>query len=56
MEDIFYKNLLKSIAEKERQLAILIDPDKFNSSETDSLDRESQTTIKKLSQTTMSVV
>jgi putative glycerol-1-phosphate prenyltransferase len=36
MEDIFYKNLLKSIAEKERQLAILIDPDKFNSSETDS--------------------
>ncbi len=36
MEDIFYKNLLKSIAEKERQLAILIDPDKFNISETDS--------------------
>lgn len=34
MEDIFYKNLLKSIAEKERQLAILIDPDKFNISET----------------------
>lgn len=36
MEENFYKNLLKSVAEKERQLAILIDPDKFNSSETDS--------------------
>ena len=34
MEDIFYKNFLKSIAEKERQLAILIAPDKFNIAET----------------------
>lgn len=34
MEENFYKNLLKSIAENERQLAILIDPDKFNISET----------------------
>jgi hypothetical protein len=29
MEGLFYKTLLKSIAEKEKQLAILIDPDKF---------------------------
>ncbi len=34
MEEKFYKNLLKSIAENERQLAILIDPDKFNIAET----------------------
>ncbi|KXN98133.1 geranylgeranylglyceryl phosphate synthase [Aequorivita aquimaris] len=34
MEENFYKNLLKSVAEKENQLAILIDPDKFDISET----------------------
>lgn len=36
MEGIFYKTFLKSVAEKEKQLAILIDPDKFNISETNS--------------------
>ena len=36
MQENFYKNLLKSVAERKRQLAILIDPDKFNISETDS--------------------
>jgi putative glycerol-1-phosphate prenyltransferase len=36
MEDIFYKNLLRSVAEKKRQLAILIDPDKFDKTEIDS--------------------
>ena len=36
MEEIFHKTFLKSVAEKERQLAILIDPDKFNISETKS--------------------
>ncbi|MDN3722838.1 geranylgeranylglyceryl/heptaprenylglyceryl phosphate synthase [Aequorivita sp. SDUM287046] len=35
MEGIFYKIFLKSVAEKEKQLAILIDPDKFNNSEID---------------------
>ncbi len=34
MEENFYKNLLKSVSEKEKQLAILIDPDKFNISVT----------------------
>ena len=34
MEGIFYKSFLKRIDEKEKQLTILIDPDKFNSSET----------------------
>ena len=34
MEENFYKNLLKSVAEKENQLTILIDPDKFDISET----------------------
>ncbi len=34
MEGAFYKSFLKSVAEKEKQLAILIDPDKFNISET----------------------
>ncbi|MBK5212627.1 MAG: geranylgeranylglyceryl/heptaprenylglyceryl phosphate synthase [Flavobacteriaceae bacterium] len=34
MEGPFYKSFLKSVAEKEKQLAILIDPDKFNISET----------------------
>ncbi|WP_410006855.1 geranylgeranylglyceryl/heptaprenylglyceryl phosphate synthase [Aequorivita nionensis] len=33
MEGIFYKSFLKRIDEKEKQLTILIDPDKFNSSE-----------------------
>lgn len=33
MEGIFYKSFLKSVAEKEKQLAILIDPDKFNISD-----------------------
>ncbi|MCB0468424.1 MAG: geranylgeranylglyceryl/heptaprenylglyceryl phosphate synthase [Aequorivita sp.] len=36
MEENFYKNLLRSVAEKEKQLAILIDPDKFDISETKS--------------------
>ncbi len=36
MEGIFYKSFLKSIAEKEQQLAILVDPDKFDISETKS--------------------
>jgi putative glycerol-1-phosphate prenyltransferase len=36
MEEYFYKNLLKSVFQKEKQLAILIDPDKFDISETDS--------------------
>lgn len=36
MEGIFYKSFLKSVAEKEKQLAILIDPDKFAVSETNS--------------------
>ncbi|SRX52325.1 geranylgeranylglyceryl/heptaprenylglyceryl phosphate synthase [Aequorivita sp. CIP111184] len=30
MEGIFYKTFLKSVAKKEKQLAILIDPEKFN--------------------------
>lgn len=34
MEGIFYKSFLKSVAENEKQLAILIDPDKFAISET----------------------
>ncbi|MGO3183997.1 MAG: geranylgeranylglyceryl/heptaprenylglyceryl phosphate synthase [Aequorivita sp.] len=34
MEAVFYKTFLKSIAKKENQLAILIDPDKFDVSET----------------------
>ncbi len=34
MEEIFYKTFLKSVAEKEKQLAILIDPEKFDISET----------------------
>jgi putative glycerol-1-phosphate prenyltransferase len=33
MEGIFYKSFLKRIDEKEKQLTILIDPDKFNISE-----------------------
>ena len=33
MKEIFYKNLQKSVSEKEKQLAILIDPDKFDISE-----------------------
>src|SRR5690606_36966454 len=36
MEGIFYKAFLKSVAGKEKQLAILIDPDKFEISETNS--------------------
>lgn len=36
MEENFYKNLLKSVSEKEKQLTILIDPDKFVISETKS--------------------
>ncbi len=36
MQENFYKNLLKSFAEEEKQLAILVDPDKFTISETDS--------------------
>lgn len=36
MEGVFYKSFLKSVAEKEKQLAILIDPDKFSISETKS--------------------
>lgn len=36
MGGIFYKSFLKRIDEKEKQLTILIDPDKFNSSETKS--------------------
>lgn len=36
MEGIFYKTFLKSVAEKEKQLAILIDPDKFDITETKS--------------------
>jgi len=34
MEGIFYNSFLKSVAEKEKQLAILIDPEKFIISET----------------------
>ncbi|AFL80884.1 phosphoglycerol geranylgeranyltransferase [Aequorivita sublithincola DSM 14238] len=34
MEGVFYKSFLKSVVEKEKQLAILIDPDKFAISET----------------------
>ncbi len=34
MEGIFYKTFLKSVVEKEKQLAILIDPDKFDISQT----------------------
>src|SRR5690606_33082233 len=34
MEGIFYKSFLKRIDEKEKQLTILIDPDKFDVSET----------------------
>lgn len=34
MEGIFYKSFLKSVAQKEKQLAILIDPDKFKILET----------------------
>lgn len=33
MEENFYKSFLKSVAEKEKQLAILVDPDKFEASE-----------------------
>lgn len=33
MEESFYKSFLESVAEKEKQLAILIDPDKFVISE-----------------------
>jgi len=33
MEEIFYRSFLKSVAEKEKQFAILIDPDKFEVSE-----------------------
>ncbi len=33
MEGFFYKTFLKSVAENEKQLAILIDPDKFDISE-----------------------
>src|SRR5690606_3991798 len=36
MEGILYKTFLKSVAGKEKQLAILIDPDKFDISETNS--------------------
>ncbi len=36
MEGIFYKSFLKSVAGKEKQLAILIDPDKFDISATKS--------------------
>ena len=36
MGGFFYKTFLKSVAEKEKQLAILIDPDKFDISETNS--------------------
>ncbi len=36
MEGIFYKSFLKSVAEKDKQLAILIDPEKFNISLTKS--------------------
>ncbi|MBT0606896.1 phosphoglycerol geranylgeranyltransferase [Aequorivita echinoideorum] len=36
MEENLYNNLLKSISEKRKQLAILIDPDKFKISETNS--------------------
>lgn len=36
MEGIFYKSFLKRIDEKEKQLTILIDPDKFDISETKS--------------------
>jgi len=36
MEGIFYKTFLKSVVEKKKQLAILIDPDKFDISETNS--------------------
>ncbi|WP_347373365.1 geranylgeranylglyceryl/heptaprenylglyceryl phosphate synthase [Aequorivita sp. Q41] len=34
MEGIYYNSILKAVTKKERQLAILIDPDKFSSSET----------------------
>lgn len=34
MDGIFYKSFLKSVVENKKQLAILIDPDKFNISET----------------------
>jgi putative glycerol-1-phosphate prenyltransferase len=36
MEEKFYNAFLKSVAENKKQLAILIDPDKFNTSETGS--------------------
>lgn len=36
MEGIFYKSFLKSVAEEEKQLAILIDPEKFDISTTKS--------------------
>src|SRR5690606_13887826 len=36
MGGFFYKTFLKSVAGKEKQLAILIDPDKFDISETNS--------------------
>lgn len=36
MEGPFYKSFLKSVAEKEKQLTILIDPDKFDVSQTKS--------------------
>lgn len=36
MKNIIYDNLVKSISEKRKQLAILVDPDKFDSSESKS--------------------
>ena len=45
MKGIFYNSFLKSVAEKEKHLAILIDPDKFDNSETKSF-------IKKIPQET----
>ncbi len=36
MEGMFYKSFLKSVAENEKQLAILIDPEKFNIASTKS--------------------
>ncbi len=36
MEGIFYNSFLKSVAQNRKQLAILIDPDKFNISKTSS--------------------
>ncbi len=36
MEGIFYNSFLKLVTKSEKQLAILIDPEKFNISETKS--------------------